>query len=38
MASHLRRVAVGTLAFGAGAYLTTWFLTRDGNLKVRYSL
>jgi hypothetical protein len=38
MASRLRRLALGTVAFGAGAYLTTWLLTRDGNLKVKYSL
>jgi hypothetical protein len=38
MASRLRRLAVGTVAFGAGAYFTTWLLTRGGNLKVRFSL
>lgn len=36
MASHLRRLAVGTVAFGAGACLTAWFLTRDGSLKVSF--
>lgn len=29
MASRLRRVAVGGAAFGAGAYLTTWFMTGE---------
>jgi hypothetical protein len=38
MASHLRRLAVGTVAFGAGACITTWLLTKDGNLKVSCSL
>jgi hypothetical protein len=38
MASHIRRLAVGTVAFGAGACLTTWFLTRDGSLKVSFRL
>jgi len=38
MASPLRRLAVGTVAFGAGTCITTWLFTRDGNLKVRYSL
>ncbi|KDR21344.1 glycerol-3-phosphate dehydrogenase, mitochondrial [Zootermopsis nevadensis] len=32
MASHFRRLAVGTVAFGAGACLTTWLLTRDGSI------
>jgi hypothetical protein len=34
MASRLRRIAMGSAAFGAGACLTTWFLMRDGNVKV----
>jgi hypothetical protein len=29
---------VGTVAFGAGACLTTWFLTRDGSLNVSLRL
>jgi hypothetical protein len=38
MASHLKRLAVGSIAFGAGTCLTTWFLMRDGNLKVSFRL
>jgi hypothetical protein len=38
MASNLRRLAVGSIAFGAGACLTTWLLMRDGNLKVSFGL
>jgi hypothetical protein len=38
MATHLRRLALGSVAFGAGACLTTWFLMRDGNPKVSFRL
>lgn len=38
MASNLRRLALGSIAFGAGACFTTWFLMRDGNLKVSFRL
>lgn len=38
MASRLRRLALGSIAFGAGACFATWCLMRDGNLKVSFRL